>query len=544
MKRSLLLIIGILFLAAVIRFYQLGVVPPGPNWDEAALGYNAYSVLKTGKDEYGIPFPLSLRSYDDYKPPLYMYLTIPSVAVFGLSIWSVRLPSVILGLVAILGTFVLTKELMSYSPTLRQKKYLPYLASLLLTLSPWHIQFSRMAFEANSGITLTIWAVIFFLWGVKKARFFSVSAFLFALTLYAYHSQRVFSPLLILLLTIAFRKELLKNVKSLIVPLLVGILTLAPLVPVLLNPTTLTRLQGTSALSDQTRLLESEVRKLQRDEANKDYLGLVLDNRRFIFMKTILAGYLSHYSFNWLFVSGDNPRHHAPGMGLLYLVELPFLLVGIWGMATKGRKMGVLLLGWMIIAPVAASPTTELPHAIRTLVFLPSLQITTALGLLLSWDYLNKQRIGKWAKHICFTLFIVLSLFNISYYFEKYFIQQDLEFSEYWQWGYKEAVSYAKEHHDEYKKIVVSTSLEQPHMFFLFFLKYDPVLYLKGGGTASGGFKEVRNKFDIYEFRPIHWNTETHDGSVLYIGKPSEILGSPLVTIHYLNGNPAMAIAR
>src|SRR5260221_10639040 len=88
----------IIFIAACLRFWQLGQVPTGPNWDEAALGYNAYSVLKTGKDEYGTFLPLSLRSYDDYKPPLYMYLTVPSVAMFGLNLWSTRLPSVIAGL--------------------------------------------------------------------------------------------------------------------------------------------------------------------------------------------------------------------------------------------------------------------------------------------------------------------------------------------------------------------------------------------------------------------------------------------------------------
>ena len=75
----------IVLLAIFLRFYQLGKNPPHLNWDEAALGYNAYSLLSTGRDEYGKSFPLSFRSFDDYKPPLYVYLTIPSVAVFGLN---------------------------------------------------------------------------------------------------------------------------------------------------------------------------------------------------------------------------------------------------------------------------------------------------------------------------------------------------------------------------------------------------------------------------------------------------------------------------
>jgi 4-amino-4-deoxy-L-arabinose transferase-like glycosyltransferase len=542
MKRSILLLLLILILAAALRLYNLGVVPPGPNWDEAALGYNAYSVLKTGKDEYGTRFPLSLRSYDDYKPPLYMYITVPSVAFFGLNTWSVRLPSVVMGILAILGTVLLTRELLVYSPFLKTKRYLPYLAGLILSISPWHIQFSRIAFEANAGLTLTIWAALFFFLGIKKTRYLSVSAFFFVLTIYAYHSQRIFSPLLVLILSVVFYKELLKKWKLLFIPIIIGILTLSPLVPVLLSPTTLTRLRGTSALSDQTRLLEGDVKKLQRDKANNDRLGLILDNRRIVFARTIISGYLSHYSLNWLFISGDNARHHAPGMGLLYFVELPFLLLGIWRLATKGKKMGAILIGWMLIAPVAASPTTELPHAIRTLVFLPSLQIAVAIGILTFWDVLK-----RYSGSVKTTVMIVITLcvlLNLSYFAGMYFVQQDYEFSQYWQWGYKEAVAYAKLHHDEYKKIVVSTSLEQPHMFFLFFLGYDPSLYLKQGGTSSGGFAEVRNRFDIYEFRPIHWEKENHDGSILYIGKPSEIPVTPLEKISYLNGDPAILIAR
>src|SRR5512142_864595 len=94
-SKNFLFLILILILAGFLRLWQLGQAPPSPDWDEAALGYNAYSILKTGRDEYGTKFPLTLRSYDDYKPPLYAYITIPSVAVFGLNVWSVRLPSVI-----------------------------------------------------------------------------------------------------------------------------------------------------------------------------------------------------------------------------------------------------------------------------------------------------------------------------------------------------------------------------------------------------------------------------------------------------------------
>src|SRR6266404_9311757 len=98
MRKNLVYItLGIIVLLAVLlRLWQLGNVPPSPDWDEAALGYNAYSIMHTGRDEYGKFLPVVLRSFDDYKPALYAYLTIPAISVFGLDTFAVRLPSAVL----------------------------------------------------------------------------------------------------------------------------------------------------------------------------------------------------------------------------------------------------------------------------------------------------------------------------------------------------------------------------------------------------------------------------------------------------------------
>ncbi len=532
-------LLTIIVIAAILRLWQLGVVPPSPDWDETALGYNAYSILKTGRDEYGTWFPLTIRSFDDYKPPLYVYLTIPSVGLFGLNTPAVRLPSVIMGIVAVLGTYFLAKELLDQRE--KEDKYIPYLASLFLAISPWHIQFSRIAFEANIGVTLNILGVVFFLKGLRSRQFLWLSAFIFGLSLYAYHSERIFMPLLVLILAISHWKNLMKMRQATIVAIIVGMFTAAPLIPVFLNQNTLMRLRGTSSLSDQTGLLARTVKKLDDDKIFHNYVAMIFDNRRLVWAKTLVDGYLSHYSFKWLFLNGDNARHHAPDMGVLYFVELPFLLWGMYRVGRQGGIMAKVLFGWFLIAPVAASPTTELPHGIRTLVFLPTFQIFTAVGVseFFSWIKDKKFWFARLGAFLCIGLFT----FNIAYYLHMYFGHTNREYSKFWQYGYQQAVAYTQKNKDKYKKIVVSTKLEQPHMFFLYYLKYDPARYLKEGGTASGGFAEVRNKFDIYEFRPIHWEKEIADGSTLYIGLPGEIPVAPLQTIYYLDGTEAMRIA-
>ena len=87
-KKIILLLTLIIIVASILRLWQLSKVPSSPDWDEVALGYNAYSIMQTGRDEYGKFLPIILRSFDDYKPALYAYLAMPTISIFGLSVFS------------------------------------------------------------------------------------------------------------------------------------------------------------------------------------------------------------------------------------------------------------------------------------------------------------------------------------------------------------------------------------------------------------------------------------------------------------------------
>lgn len=546
-----IIFIGIIILSIALRFWQLGNVPVSPDWDEAALGYNAYSILKTGRDEYGTLLPRTLRSFDDYKPPLYAYLAVPSVALFGLNTRAVRIPSAVMGVLAVIGTYFLVAELFKKQRVkgrsltdMVASQIIPLVSSFLLAISPWHLQFSRIAFEANTGVTLNIWGIYAFFRGLTSRGWFVLSAFLFGLSLYAYHSERVFVPLLLLLVSALWRKELFADKKKLLIGIVVGLMTVLPLLPVVLDKTSVTRLKGTSTLSDTTGLLMRSVSKLEDDQKKGNETGKIFDNRRIVYVKTLLDGYISHFSLRWLFLVGDNDRHHAPDNGLMYLWELPFLLWGIFAVWKQGGRMAGVLLSWILIAPLAASPTSETPHAIRTLVNLPVLQICTAVGLI---DLVSRVRSAlkksngflKWVSLSAVGVAVVFAAANTVFYFHMYYVHLNYEYAKFWQYGYEQAVAFAERNKAKYDKIVVSTSLEQPHMFFLFYTKYDPVKYLAAGGTASGGFAEVKNRFDKYEFRPItNWGDEQHNGTVLYIGSPGELPGGTVIS--YPNGQDAI----
>lgn len=534
MKKYIILI-SILLVASALRLWQLGSTPVSLDWDETALGWNAYSILKTGRDEYGTFLPMSIRSFDDYKPPMYVYLTVPSVAVFGLTPFATRLPSAVMGILAVLGVYVLARQLW------RKSESIPFAAAFLLAISPWHIQFSRVAFEANVGVTFHIWAITTFLLAMRKKQLLPVSAILFGLGMYTYHSERVFLPLMVCFLLVMFRKTVFSRgyKKTVLWSIAAGAFVILPLLPVLFGKSGMMRLAGTNALSDQTNLLSRTIAKLELDQRLNDKLGLMLDNRRIVWAKTVVSGYLSHFSLRWLFLTPDNPRHHAPDMGLLYLWELPLLLYGIYAIVkAKEKTIAALVIGWMLIAPIPASITTGLPHSVRTLVFLPTFQLLVAYAIV---DIIAKTK--HLVRYGIIAIGIVCIIANFAYYLDKYYVHMNSEVSEFWQYGNRQAVEFAEQLKYKYDKVVVSTQIDQAYMFFLFYTKYDPVKYLAEGGTNSGSFAELKNKFDKYEFRKIDWPKEKRDGSILFIGTLNDMPRGNVANITFLNGKPAIEMA-
>lgn len=556
-KITYLVLFVIIVIASILRLWKLGNVPISPDWDEVALGYNAYSIVETGRDEYGEFLPVVLRSFDDYKPALYAYLIIPAVALFNLTIFAVRLPSAIFGILTVAATFFLVRELFNAYGLARITKQISadaiaLLSSFLLAISPWHIQFSRIAFESNVGLAFNIFAALFFILGLKRPWLLLLSAILMGLNLYVYQSEKVFTPLLLLSLIIVFRESLFSLPKRYIITaLILGLIISFPIIHyTFTNRQALSRAQDVSILANTTPFLQENAQRLISDRENNDYIGLILDNRRITYLKTIAASYLSHFDLNWIFIRGDIARHHAPGMGLMYLWELPFLLIGIYILAFGrfSNRVKIVTFTWFLIAPIPASITSDVPHAVRTLNFLPTFQIFTAIGVmyfLQKVSGIRYQVLGTNIKYpILATLYLIL-FFNFSYYLNQYFVQQNYFHAKYWQYGYKEIVEYLMPIHIKYNKIIVSNTqpLDQSYIFFLFYSKYDPAKYVAEGGTKSGIQEEDGNKFLNFEFRKINYYEEK-EHNILLVGSSTDFteIFKTVKRVDYPSGEVAIRV--
>ncbi len=512
--RKHVLLICIVILAAALRFYQLGSVPTSVNADEAAIGYNAYSILKTGKDEYGKPYPLLFQSFDDYKLPLYIYLTVPSVGVFGLSDISVRLPSALLGTLTVVAVYMLVEGLFG-------GRRLALLASMLLAISPWHLQFSRSAYEANIAVFFAVFGIAYLLQGLRRSALSIVGFLSLALSVWSYHSSRVFVPLMLIGFFVIYLPDIRKQWKVFLSGFVLCVVLCVPLLLLSVSPQGLVRARGVSALGDPL-LTGRNASWRVTDIAQGLSFSNMYHNHRFVDAGIILKGYLDHYSPAFFFLEAVQGKYHAPGVGLLYLWELPVLLFGLHAAANMKGKGKYLLFLWFFIAPIAAAPTFMLPHPVRTLIFLPTLQIFVAMGLIAINAQL--QRVKQSYRGVLFGLGISIMVLNGIFYLHQYYVHMPVDYALEWQYGHQQVVENVASVQSNFDKVIVSTSLDQPYIFFLYYLTYDPARYQASGGTKSGKFDEERNTFDMYEFHAYAGTQKIADPHTLYVGTPDETL--------------------
>lgn len=553
-QKPLLFLFIVVLIASVLRLYDLGKVPHSLNWDEVALGYNAYSILNTGHDEYGTFMPVVLRSFDDYKPALYSYFTIPFITLLGLTEQAVRLPSAVAGIAAVIIVYFLVSEILGNRKIELLGKninvsYIALATAFFLAISPWHIQFSRIAFESNVGLTLNLLAFLVFLKGLKRSYLLPVSFFIAALNIHMYQSERVFTPLLMFVLSIIFYKKMLQAKKWFVISVLTAIIVSLPLViNILSDSRALLRARGVSVFSEST-LVERSAVKLLENEKTGNYVGKVLDNRRIDFVKATVSGYISHFDLNWLFITGDIARHHAPHMGLLYIFQLPFVFIGIYLLVFLKIDIRYKLsfFSYFLLVPIPASITSGVPHAVRTLNFAWTWELFISLGVVAAFIYIFKQKNIFFKNILRFAafLYIIFALFNFLYYINQYFVQLNYYTAKDWLYGYKEAISYVSEKRDQYDTIIVEnvTPFDQSYMFFLFYLKVDPSYYQKLGGTGSGGFREEHRGFYNFTFQSI--KNSIKKGKTLLVGSEVDMSDKEkiLKVIYYPDGSPAIAIS-
>lgn len=455
----------VVVLAAVLRFLLIEKVPPALNWDEVSHGYNAYSLLKTGKDEWGVTLPTIFRAYGDYKLPVYIYLTAASELIFGLSAFSVRLPSILAGIITVTFTYLLVKKLFNKKAAL--------LSSFLVAIEPWSFFLSRGAFEANLALSFIVSGTYLFIFGLEKYRYLPISALLLGLSVWTYNSARIFVPIFLIVLITLYWQELTKiwekNRRAISLSLILTALFLIPMLLQLLSPVGRAR-YGKVSIIDEGAVVQ--INEKRASSISPSIFSRLIYNKGTFFVKAFVRNYLSHFSFGFLFTEGGTHyQFSVPGQGLIYTINILFFLLGLYYLLTNRTRESFLLLIWLLLSPFPSSLTREAPHALRAITMLPIPMIVSALGFFYFLEKTKRLKISSGT--LTFVYLILLAVFAENY-FKTYFLDYQRDYSWAWQYGYKEIVNYAKKSYSGYDKIIVTKRYGEPHEFFLFFWPWEP----------------------------------------------------------------------
>jgi 4-amino-4-deoxy-L-arabinose transferase-like glycosyltransferase len=484
MRLTRIILLLIIVLSIVLRFWKLSEVPPSLSWDEVAFGYNAWSILETGRDEYGTRFPMLFRSFDEYKLPGLVYLTVISEAIFGLNEIGVRFPSAFFGVLIVIVGYFLVREIKGENIAL--------LASFMLAINPWLINFSRQSFEANISLFFVILGTFFLIKTRKKAEYVYFVLISFVISTYFYYSSRLIVPLILLIFFIKNSNFLHKNKKIIGYAVAFALILSIPLFSTFLHSRGYSRISQVVVTKDPTYNYNQEVySRLILDNNNALWARLVF-NRRFALFETIVTNYLKNLSPEFIFVNG------VGATGLLYMWELPFLLLGVVYLFRQNYRWRYVLLVWFFASPLAGALTKDQPNALRTLIGAPIFVILSSFGIYIGWTYIRKfKKRNIYILGLILTICLFFTRF-LFLYFSYYPKAKAIDFGD----GYKQLANFLESEERIYDEIWVTGDYWRPYIHLLFHLKYNPSLYQKKG---------TRFGFDKYRFGKADWDSDGVD---------------------------------
>ncbi|MBI3577079.1 glycosyltransferase family 39 protein [Candidatus Gottesmanbacteria bacterium] len=470
MDRRLILLICVLA-AGFLRFWRLGEVPVGLHRDEAFLGYNAYSILRTGKDMSGHVLPLHLESFL-YSPAGYSYVAIPFLALFGLSEFAVRAPSAFFGTLAIVPFYFLVAYLFQKHT---YGKLIAFLASFSLALSPWHINLSRVATEHVVALFFDLVGILLFFISIKSKRWklLILAFFAFAISLFTYQASRSFVPLLIPLLFLYCWKEIPKRLRW--VP--VGgylICIVVPVLAVLASPTLSTRIRTLSlSATPEAQLVIDEGSREDGTQGVPTIVSRPFHNKILGYATQVVGNFFAHTTYDFLFTDHGFPdRYRVPGVGLLYFIELPFLLFGFLMLVRGETKLAGFLMGWMVLGLLGSALTfDDIPNLQRTLVVVPVFCLLIGLGATHAYVYLR-----RWRRVMLLGSFFIVAGFGyfIALYLHEYYVHQLVHRPWFREVGFRQLVPLVNSLAPNYQRIVMTDQEAAPLIFFLFYTPVAP----------------------------------------------------------------------
>ncbi len=468
-------LIAIFILGILLRFIYLGSLPFPINGDEASQGYNAWSIAHFGTDEYGNSFPLYFPSVGDYKYPVYNYLSAPLVYIFGMNDFMTRFLSALSG-VLLIGVIYKFAELLT------KERKTALIAALFTAISPWSLIYSRTASLSNLALLLATGGIYFVVSGLldpkRVVRKLIIAGLIFLVAIFTHQSARVFIPgfLGLLLIYIGFnrtKKEFAGIWKKIII---FGVVVIAITGASLIPWESRARAEGLSVFKNSAardKLMTETAREMGLGEPMPPIVTRIFFNKLTLLGWEVGGRYLSHFSPSYLLIQGDIVQlNSVPNMGVLYLLDGLFLLIGLALFLVKPSFPRMILLFILLASPLPAAASIETPSAQRQVIGLAGFVITAAIGLSFLLDNLKNK---GYVKHLVVFLIVGGYLYLFSFFLVNFFKVKAVHQPYGSDQGYKEMVEYVWQEKGKYEKVVMPVS---PYIHFLYREKIAPQDFL------------------------------------------------------------------
>lgn len=519
MVKKISIVLVILAFGTFLRFYDLTNIPNGFYVDEAVIGYNAYSLVKTGRDEYGKAFPIFLRSFSAYSSPLYTYMTAIPVYFFGLSVFNVRLVSAISGSLAIIFVFLITKMLFS------KDKKVPYIGSLVFAISPWTIFFSRGSYEANFALLLFLTTIYLFLksQSKKSASWLVLSFFVLSLTTYAYQPYRLLAyltlPLLYLyeesnfLLFLQFKQLKLAKMKNeinsfvrkkkrWIFALFLFLIIQAPQLVILKTPA-FTKRAGGLFYKDAVLTQAGKI----------SYLPKIV-SIPLAFLREFLAQYFSYFSPENLFLLGDaDPQRSIPELSVFYFWMIVPYLIGLFYLFKKRKNKNVfLVISFLAVSAFPAAFTRDPFSSLRSLTLVFPMTIVISLGI--------SRILRSLPVYVKYFLSILVISYSLMALWRSYFVLFPYERAKVWGYGYDKIADFISSHPDT-QFIVDQTRMKPFYIQYAFFTKLNPfVMQASVNPNIKNNYYEMVDfdnhyRIENMQTRAFEWSEDIYKKQIL-----------------------------
>ncbi len=453
-------------LALGVRLILLDRFPIGFHVDEAKVGWNAFSILKTGKDDLGNKFALYYNTFGDYRPTGIFYITIPSILLFGLNIFAVRFPSAIFGALTVFPVYFLS---LHFFNLYKQKKNTTaaLFSALFIALSPWHLFVSRATSEGIISLFFALCALLLFIQFLhsNKKQYFATGISLSLISMLFYHAVRPLMPLLLFAVYFYFWRYISTQTKKygFLFCILVSIITTL----FLLSPSSRGRLSQVTVTKYQDTVLGTHTSKFElptqiKNEYEK-YLGLE-------------------------FLNGDSPkpyRYRVFGVGLVSFATIVFFASGVAFVAK--RKVSSITLFLFLLSPIPAAVTGEdAPNLHRALFMMPFIALIAGYGAF----HLFK---GSYLKKIFGILFLLWFISSSIFSLVTYFTSGSQDAAPYRNTATEVVTQFVIQNESKYHTIVLTNKPDSFYSWYAFFSNKSPKVFNAFAQTRVKGDWEYKN---------------------------------------------------